>query len=386
MSWSFEIARIRGIAIKVHVTFVLVVFLFAWQWADITGTFAGALFGIALVLLLFVCVTLHELGHSLVAQRYGIPVRQITLLPLGGVAQISKNPDSALHELLIAAAGPLVNVVIALVLALVLGSQSQLSLLTGRGLLNGELNQPTLLNLLVWLTAANVSLALFNLIPAFPLDGGRMFRALLAMALGYPRATRIAAVVGELLAIGLAVVAFMAGDWVLVLIAVFIFVGAGQETAVASSKTVLSTQKLGDAYNKNALTLVIGDRVSKAVDYILTSYQPDFAVMQGSKLLGIVTRNDVLNSLATNPDDLYVQQIMQRDVQKLDAGQTLEEARALLNEKGKRIGAVYQGETYLGLVSLEDIAEAFTVLTFWNRQQKLRQAKQAGPAGQVGPT
>src|SRR5205814_2101684 len=105
----------------------------------------------------------------------------------------------------------------------------------------------------------------------------------------------------------------------------------------------------GDAYNKNALTLVIGDRVSKAVDYILTSYQPDFAVIQGNKLLGIVTRNDVLNSLATNPDDLYVQQIMQRDVQKLDAGQTLEEARALLNEKAKRIGAVFQGDTYLGL-------------------------------------
>ena len=281
---------------------------------------------------------------------------------------------------MIAAAGPLVNVLIAAVLAVVLGTGLHLNVLAGRGLLNGDFNQPTWTNLLFWLLAANVSLTLFNLIPAFPLDGGRIFRALLAMALGYPRATRIAGVVGQLLALGLGIVGILFGDWVLVLIAVFIFVGAGQQTPVAESKTVLSTQKLADAYNKNALTLVIGDRVSKAVDYILTSYQPDFAVMQGNKPLGIVSRDDVLRSLSTSTEDLYAQQIMQRDVLKLDAGLTLAEARAQMTEKGHRVAAVFQGDAYLGLISLEDIAEAFMVLVYWERQQAKRKAKQAGLA------
>jgi Zn-dependent protease/CBS domain-containing protein len=379
MSWSFEIARIRGISIKVHITFFIIVFLFASQWYDMTnGSAAGATFGIILVLLLFLCVTLHELGHSFVAQRFGIPVREITLLPLGGISQISKNPDTPMHDLLIAAAGPLVNVVIALILALVLGAQSSLGRLTPTGILQGNLNEPSFTNLLVWLTAANFTLAVFNLIPAFPLDGGRIFRALLAMPLGYPRATAIASVVGQMLAIALGIWAFAIGDWVLVLVALFVFIGAGQQTSVATSKTVLATQKVGDAYNKNALVLVIGDRVSKAVDYILTSYQPDYAVMQGNKPIGIVTRNDVLKSLASNPDDLYVQQIMQRDILKIDANLTLEEARNQMTEKACRVAAVFNGDTYLGLISLEDISEAFMVLTFWQRQQKLRQEKLAG--------
>jgi Zn-dependent protease/predicted transcriptional regulator len=380
MNWSFEILIIRGISIRVHITFFIIVILSALQWGDLGGGAAGAMFGIILILLLFVCVTLHELGHSVVAQHYGIPVRSITLLPLGGVAQISKNPDTPLHDLLIAAAGPLVNVVIAGALALVLGTGFQLNVLAGRGLLNGDFNQPTLTNLLFWLLAANVSLVLFNLIPAFPLDGGRMFRAVLAMALGYPRATRIAGAVGQLLALALGILGLVIGDWVLVLIAVFVFVGAGQQTPIAESKTVLSTQKLADVYNKNALTLVIGDRVSKAVDYILTSYQPDFAVMQGNKILGIVSRDDVLRALASNTEDLYAQQIMQRDVLKLDANLTLAEARTQMTEKGHRVAAVFQGDAYLGLISLEDIAEAFMVLVFWERQQALRKAKQTGLA------
>jgi Zn-dependent protease/predicted transcriptional regulator len=378
MNWSFEILRLRGISIRVHISFFIIVVLSAVQWGDLGGGAAGALFGIILILLLFVCVTLHELGHSVVAQHYGIPVRSITLLPLGGVAQISKNPDTPLHELLIAAAGPLVNVVIVGVLALVLGTGLHLNVLAGRGLLNGDFNQPTLTNLLFWLLAANVSLVLFNLIPAFPLDGGRIFRALLAMALGYPRATRVAVVVGQFLALALGIAGLVIGDWVLMLIAVFIFVGAGQQTPVAESKAVLSTQKLADVYNKNALTLIIGDRVSKAVDYILTSYQPDFAVMQGNKLLGIVSRDDVLRSLASNTEDLYAQQIMQRDVLKLDANQTLADAREQMTEKGHRVAAVFQGDAYLGLISLEDIAEALMVLVFWERQQALRKAKQRG--------
>lgn len=375
MSWTFRIAQIAGIDIKVHSTFFLVLILGAFQWGGSTpGSVSGALFGVVLMVLLFTCVTLHELGHSLFAKHFGIPVKDIVLLPLGGVAQISKNPEKPWQDFLIAAAGPVVNMVIALVLFVATGASAQLSVLGERGELLNSLNTPSLQTLSLWLLAANVSLCLFNLIPAFPLDGGRMLRALLAMRLGYPRATRIASLIGQGLAIVLGMFGVISGSFVLALIAVFIFFGASQESVAAQAKTVLSTQKIGDAYNKYAITLQNGDRVSKVVDYILTSYQPDFAVIFGKNLLGIVTRNDVLRTLAINPDDLYVSEFMQRNVLKVDATKSLDEVREEMSDKRARIAAVYNGTSYLGLVSAEDLNEATAVLAFVQRQQRIKKA------------
>ncbi|MGQ9814875.1 MAG: site-2 protease family protein [Candidatus Roseilinea sp.] len=378
MSWSFKIAEVSGIPIRVHVTFFLILVLGAAQWGSITGTAEGALFGIVLMVLLFTCVTLHELGHSIAARAFGIPVRDITLLPLGGVAQITKNPEKPVHELIIAAAGPLVNVVIAGILFVVMGASLATTMLDGQGLLPAGLNQPSLETLLFWLLAANVSLVLFNLIPAFPLDGGRILRALLAMGLGYPRATRIASAIGQVIAIGLGLFGFFTGNFILVLIAVFIFFGAGQETAIAESKTVLHTRRVGDTYNRHAITLSIGDRVSRVVDYLLTSYQPDFAVMQGSQLIGIITRADVLRNLNEAANDTYVTEIMRRDFLKVNCTKMLDEVQQLMAEHNQRVVAVYDDDHFLGLVSIEDISEAFTILSFQQRQQQLRLARQAG--------
>jgi Zn-dependent protease len=375
MNWSFRIARVAGIDIKVHISFLLILVLGAFQWGRPYGM-AGALFGVLLMILLFVCVTLHELGHSIVAMRFGIPVREIFLLPLGGVALMSRNPTRPLHELLIAAAGPLVNVMIAAVL-FAAGAANGLSVLDGRGLLAGDLT-PSFATLLIWLLAANVSLVLFNLIPAFPLDGGRMFRAILALFMSYRRATRIATAIGQLIAIGLGIFGVVSGNFLLVLVALFVFFGAGQENAEGQARTVLTTLRVGDAYNKHALTLAIGDRVSKVVGYILTSYQPDFAVLQGGNLLGVVTREDVLRALASDPRDVYVTGIMQREVPRVEARSTLDEARQVMSEKGMRIVAVYDGAAYLGLVSAEDISEAFAVIAFVQRQRELQQASEAG--------
>jgi len=376
MNWSFKIAQVNGIPIKVHVTFFLILILGAVEWGNITGTAEGAVFGVVLMLLLFVCVTLHELGHSLMALRFGIPVREIILLPLGGVALINKNPDKPIHELLIVLAGPVVNVVIAIILWIVLGGTGALMLLDGQGLVE-SMRQPSLNTLLMWLLAANLSLFVFNMIPAFPLDGGRVLRALLAMRLGYRRATQIASSIGQMLAIALGVFGLVNGNIILVLIAVFVFFGAAQETAVAESKAVLTTLQVGDAYNKHALTLLVGDRVSKAVDYLLTSYQPDFAVMQGSNLLGVVMRNDILQSLATSTSDNFVTDMMQRDVLRVDKTSTLQEVLAAMKQKGARVAAVYDRETFMGLVSADDISEAYAVLSFQQRQQKTREDERA---------
>jgi len=381
MSWSFKIGQVAGIPIKLHVTFFIIILLGAWQWAGRSSDpVAGAIFGATLMVALFLCVTLHELGHSFAARAFGIQTREILLLPLGGVAQLSKNPDQPRHELFIALAGPLVNVIIAMGLVLI-GLTPQVNLfaylLDGRGLSEILTSDLTLNNLLLWLLSANVSLVLFNLVPAFPLDGGRILRALLAMGLGFPRATRIASAIGQLVAIGFGIFGLLSGNLLLALVAVFIFVGATQETAVAESKVVLTTRRLGDAYNRHVITLQNGDRLSRVVDYLLTSYQPDFAVLFGKKLLGIVTREDVLRALATQPHDLYVSEVMMRDVVKLDANLTLDEAREQMSEQDARVAAVYDGENFLGLISMEDIQEAFSILMFNQRHIELKQVATA---------
>lgn len=378
MGWSFKIARVRGIDIKVHATFFLILIFGALQWAgSVPGNpLEGALFGVVLMILLFTCVTLHELGHSIVAQLFSIPVREIVLLPLGGVALIAKSPEKPWHELLIAAAGPAVNVFIAAFLFLVTGG---IGVNLDVNALLATLREPSLTTMLIWLLFANISLVVFNLIPAFPLDGGRILRAMLAMALGNARATRIASTIGQISAVILGILGIANGQLLLTLIALFIFFGAGQERGLTEARTVLNTLRVGDAYNKHALSLQVGDRVSTVVEYILTSYQPDFAVMQGSQIIGVITRNDVLRTLATDSADRYVTEIMQREFLRVEAHKSLDEVREILMESSAQLAAVFDGSRYLGLISLDDISEAFTVLTFVRRQNELRQRSNATP-------
>ena len=231
MGWSFRIAKISGIDIKIHVTFFLILLLAALQWASHTpeSPLDGALFGVALMLLLFTCVTLHELGHSLAAQYFGISVREIVLTPLGGIAMITKTPDKPVHELVIAVAGPAVNVAIAIILFIVTGAHMHATLLDARGSIGELFSRPSFDMMLLWLFAANISLAVFNMIPAFPLDGGRVLRALLAMFMSFSTATTVAATIGQIAAIGLGVIGFINGNFILILIAVFVFFGAGKK-------------------------------------------------------------------------------------------------------------------------------------------------------------
>jgi Zn-dependent protease len=367
MKWAYRIARVSEIDIKIHISFVIIPILAGLEWGGSHGA-TGFAFGVAVILALFACVTLHELGHSLVAQRFKIPVREIVLLPIGGVAMLGKLPENPRQELLIAAAGPAVNVVIAALLVLVIGLGPGLAPLDGHGLVEGATPAPSLATFLVWLLAANVTLVLFNLIPAFPLDGGRMLRAVLAMFTDYGRATSIAATIGQGAAVFLGILGVLSGNFVLALIAVFIFFGAGMESFQAKAKTVFTTRRIGDAYNKHALTLSPGDRVSTVVDYILTSYQPDFAVVLGNRLLGVVTREDVMRTLAAREDDPYVAEIMEREVVRVEAHDGLDDVQETMNERDVRLVAVFAGERYLGLVSREDLREALSVLVFERRR------------------
>jgi Zn-dependent protease/CBS domain-containing protein len=365
MKWTFNLLRVRGIDIKIHITFLIILVLGGIEWGRIHGA-VGFGFGVLIMVALFACVTLHELGHSIAAQRYKIPVREIILLPIGGVAMLGELPKKPSQELVIAAAGPAVNVAIAAALALFGGP---LVALDGHGLVEGIAPPPSAATFVTWLLAANITLVVFNLIPAFPLDGGRMLRAVLAMVTDYRRATSIAASIGQVAAIGLGLLGVFSGNFILALIAVFIFFGAGVESFQAQAKTVLTTRRIGDAYNKHALTLNPGDRLSTVIDYILTSYQPDFAVVFGNRLLGVVTREQVLKTLAERSDDPYVAEVMQREVPRVEADSGVDEVQQRMGSENARLMAVFTGDRYLGLVSREDLSEALSILMIAARRE-----------------
>jgi Zn-dependent protease len=378
MRGSFRFLRIAGIDLRVHYTFPLVLLYGAVLWGGPHGG-RGALFGCVLMLALFACVVLHELGHSLVARRLGIPVREIVLLPIGGMALMVRTPRRPLHELLIAAAGPLVSGLLAAAFFGLLAAWYQGPVLDAFQLVDPRLARPSGLTLLAWLSTSNLGLLLFNLIPAFPMDGGRMLRAILASVLGFQRATRIAATLGQVVAMLLGAFAVWNGLVLLAVVAVFIFIAAAQQRAGEEARGVLSTLRLGDAYNKYALVLSPGDRVSKVVDYLLTSYQPDFAVLHGGELLGVLTRNAVLRSLADDPNDAYVAGLMDRNVLRLDARQSLAEAQELMAEQSRTVAAVFAADRYLGLLNLEDLREALQIAAFLKLHEE-----RYGSGGRVG--
>ncbi len=285
-NWSYSIGRVAGINIKIHVTFFLILLFGAVQWGGLSSV-AAAAFGVLIMLLLFVCVTLHELGHSLAARAFGIKVNDIVLSPLGGVAFLTRLPEKPLHELIIAAAGPLVNVAIAVAL-LVAGALAGVGPESVTGMASA-IRQPSLSTLWLWLILANVSLVLFNLIPAFPLDGGRIFRALLALVIGNVRATRVAAMVGQFMALSLGLLALFGGNFLLLAVAVFIFFAAAQENAYvrAQARQAAAPTPVTPARLEATLSLEEARRI------VLASGLPVGAVYAGERFLGFVRLEDL---------------------------------------------------------------------------------------------
>lgn len=373
MTLAWRVTTVRGIAIRVHATFLIVVGLGALQWGIPHGA-RGAVFGAFLMCCLFACVALHELGHSLVAQRFGISVRDILLLPIGGIARLSREPKTAAHELFIALAGPAVNVVLAVSLALV-----GLAWLGPGWFLDGSFAEslfapPSAMTLLASVIWANVALAVFNMIPALPMDGGRVFRALLSFMMGKLRATTIAAGVGQLLAAGLAVLGVLSGNLILALIGAFVFVGAGQERAMARVMASLGQLRAGDAVDSRAIVLAPGDLLGLAAEYALRTAQRHFAVVLGDHVLGTLEREQIVDAVRRNGPLAYVSGVMQRDLAEVSADAMLSDVRLTLIERGGRPVLVRGPDGYLGLIGLDDIARAAAMADVLDR---------VGPAGHV---
>jgi Zn-dependent protease len=359
MSSSFRVARIRGIEIRVHVTFALALLWAALDWGLWRGLgLTGALYGVALIALLFVCVTLHELAHSLVARRYGAVVRDITLLPIGGVARLEGLPERPAQEFWMALAGPAVNIALAALIGAfalpLLGWRALESL----GLLFRRLNSISLEKLLVDLLTANLGLAFFNLLPAFPMDGGRVLRALLASRMDELDATRVAVRVGQGLAVMLGLAGIFTGALNLTLVAAFIFFGAEQEWRGTQLASALRQVPASAALIREGVMLSPYDPLARAIDVSLRTGQADFAVFDRGYLAGVLTREDVAEGFRRYGPDVLVERMMDTDFPVARANETLLDLQRKMQASGSSAISVVEEGRFLGLVTLESVRNA----------------------------
>lgn len=348
-----------GVPVRFHFTFWLIVI---WMIVLASGgrqTVAGA----ALFILgLFLSVLLHEAGHAVMARRYGIGTLEIVMLPIGGLARLERQPRAG-EEFWVAFAGPLVNFFLGLAL---LGA----AYWTGGGVSVGHWLEAADANIVSRLALANLVLALFNLLPAFPMDGGRVLRSLLAERRSFEDATRITARIGTGIAALLALLGLLQANFLLLFVALFIYIGAMQESMAATAQALMQGAKVRDAMVTDFRTLSHGDTIRDAAELLLATSQQDFPVMAGPRVTGLLSRSHLLRALASEGPDGYVASAMDRDFPRLSPEADLAEAAGALGG-GVNCALVFENERLAGMLTAENLSE-YLVL------KKLREARAAG--------
>lgn len=368
MSWSVKVITIRGIPIRVHVSFLLVLLWAAWlgfREAGRQSSLHSMGFMVLFTLLLFLCVVLHELGHSLVAQAFGVKVHDITLWPVGGVARLAAMPRRPSHEFLITAAGPAVNVILAVLLGVLaftwVGPTRLVHTFTSGQAIARLLDAQSAQSLVVLLALQNVVLAIFNLLPAFPMDGGRLLRSLLAGFLPFRTATRAASFIGQALALVLLGVSFLPpGNYFLTLVATFVFLGAWQERSQVIALENLAGLTVCDAMQPLGPRLSGQDSVREVVRRYAAAPQAAYAVVQDGRLAGIITRGALLSAAKKGkPDDRVGQYLRQRMLQ-IAPEEPLARVQEMLQAEGA--AAVVDNGVVVGTLARSDIARLSEVL------------------------
>jgi len=343
MRSSVRLGRIFGISISLHLTFILFIAFLAMVYA-FQGGAKAALTGVSFILALFLSVTLHELGHSLVARAFGVKVNGIVLLPIGGVSQMEEMPQQPNQEFLIAVAGPGTSVL----LGLALGAASLLlygPAATFKATVTAGLFIPNL-------ARVNLLLAIFNLLPGFPMDGGRIFRAILANSMSFDRATTIAASVGRVFAIALGLFGLFSNIW-LTFIAVFIYFGAGQEAAQVHIKTAFHNVPVRRVMTTAFQTLDPDDRLSQAVEHAYHGFQEDFPVVMDDKLVGVLMKQDLLSALHAYGPGALVGRVMRSEFTTATPDQTLEQVYAAIQNCRCSSLPVLDAGRIVGVITLE---------------------------------
>jgi Zn-dependent protease/CBS domain-containing protein len=367
MSWSFKLLTIKGIPVRIHASFPLV--LVAAVAAGLVNGgdwLRSSAFMLVLVLLLFACVALHELGHSLVAQRYGVQVRDITLWPIGGVARVSRMPSKPSQEFLITAAGPATNLVLALFFGAValtwIGPDQFVRLAASPQMQNRFLASRAVQPLVLLLAVNNLTLALFNLIPAFPMDGGRLLRSGLTLFLSYRRATQVAAFLGQALAIVMAAVGLLKGNYLLTLVGVFVFIAAWQERRQVLLTESLKGLSVRRAMRPIGLRLSSGLSLGEAATQAAAVPQAAYLVVEGSSLTGVLFREDLLAAVRKKGPAAPITPYMQRSSLLLRPEETLEVALQRITQGQIDLALVVDGGQVIGTVSQNDLLHLAEIL------------------------
>jgi stage IV sporulation protein FB len=353
MSWSVNIGRIAGTAVRIHITFILFlgwIFIASWY----TGGPQAAWSSLVFMILLFACVLAHEFGHIFMARRFGVPTPDVTLLPIGGVARLERIPEKPIEELLIALAGPAVNVVIALALVTFANADLHTQSLAAM--------ESTRISMVDRLAAVNLFLAIFNMIPAFPMDGGRVLRALLAIRLGHVRATEIAAAIGQFVAFGLGFLGLF-GNPLLIFIAIFVYLAASSEAQLVAMRAMSRDVPVSAAMMTQLARLAPSAHIDEAVDALLKTSQSEFPIVEMDGILaGVLSRADIIRAIKELGPDARVADAMTRNVPTISHRGCLDEAIRLLHEKqAPAVGVVDAAGKLVGLITSETIGEMLMV-------------------------
>lgn len=355
MKWSLRLFQIAGIGVYIHWTFLLLIgylvvvhFQADENAASLSARVADSIMGVGFTLAVFACVLLHELGHAFAAMRYGVRTRYITLLPIGGVARLDRIPEEPTQELVVAIAGPAVNVAIAALLIGLLWITSQSLVVKYKHVVE--------VPFLVRLAGVNILLVVFNLLPAFPMDGGRVLRALLARRLEFARATHIAANVGQ----GMAVLFGVLGVFLnplLLFIALFVFLGAESEARSTELRTFFRGVRVADAMMIDFHSMVESDTLGSAADRLLAGPQHDFPVVAGQRTTGVLVRGDIVRGLSEFGRDAPISAVMHSDWGSAQVDEALEDVVRRMREQGLSTLPVLRGDRMVGLITLENIGE-----------------------------
>lgn len=376
MKWSWKLGEIAGIGVFLHATFLILL-----GWIGVVHFVRGddlgdALHGFVFLAALFGIIVLHELGHALAARRYGIQTRDITLLPIGGVARLERMPEDPRQELVVAAAGPAVNVALAIlclagiwIFAGIGGwnetlnqGLGELSFLTDEDIeLNSLSDVPVIgANFLAKMLVVNVILVLFNMLPAFPMDGGRVLRALLAMRMDYVQATQIAATIGQGMALFFGFIGLFYNPF-LVFIAFFVWMGAAAEASMAGIRSALGGIPIRRAMITEFRTVSPDDQLGDVISHILAGFQQDFPVVDDGRLVGMLVRGDLLKSLAESGKEEKVKTVMRSEFQQASPSEMLEGVFQRLQECDCHSLPVVERGEVVGVIDMENLGEFIAI-------------------------
>ena len=351
MKGTLQLGKIAGIGLFIHWTFSLLILFIVYINQKAGQNATQILWSVLFILCIFITVLMHELGHALTAKKYNIKTIDITLLPIGGLARLERLPEKPSEELVVALAGPLVNIALALITSLFISLPNTSEQMVSQ-LSNGVNSNNFFLNFFL----VNIVLAIFNLIPAFPMDGGRVLRALLSYKLERHVATKIAARIGQILAIGFIFLGFFSNPF-LIFIGLFVFMGAQIESEYTESKHLLKGFKVRDVLMKHYQIIGVNETLETAVAMLLDSPYKNFLVTQENLPVGTLNRDQIIEALSKKEEETQLSSIMDSNLILLQADSFLEDIFELVYKNKSTLMLVMEDDQLIGTLDTENLLE-----------------------------